>query len=114
MQNDKTQKIPPIIIREVGFRKSKLRFREPLTLHPRLTKSGLWMIADNRSYGIDCMVSVLPSLEHARIKLTSEIHDLIRVLWIEYALCDDALLTPGAIRLKERLLDAIEVVTTPH
>jgi hypothetical protein len=91
------------IISEIACGECLLQFREPLTLSPEPTETKQYLILRHDDLDIDVIALT-------REELLNELHEQIDVLWREYAKEEDARLTPAALVLKRRLLDAIQEV----
>lgn len=84
---------------------STLRRLQPLILHAKRSQSG------------DCYQACVPDLDIPLVAVSREemiaaLQDLIVVLWDEYALENDANLTPKAKELKGRLLRDFDHITS--
>lgn len=92
-----------IYLTEFDFIKYKLKFKKPYTLKLQYNKHRHEVRAKNKALGIDVFETNLDDLPKA-------LYDEIDVLWHEYALCDDQLLTKKSRKLKQNWLKAVDVI----
>lgn len=92
-----------IIVQDVEIERGMLSRREPLVLHPIPSDSG-------ELYQLDVTELEISITAYTREELVDALHNLIAVLWNEYALEDDANLTTNARVLKNRMLHDFYVV----
>ena len=95
----------PIVVSHVLFGGKELRFRNPISLSPVLSECRQLMVVEHAPLDINVFAET-------RELLLDELFEQIYMLWVEYALEDDALLCSSAQQLKYRLLDAIEEVAS--
>jgi hypothetical protein len=95
--------ISPVHLSEFIYSDYKLIFKELKFLTPELDETQQMICLEDISLGIDIVAFTRDELEEA---LYSELD----VLWRNYALCKDDLLTSEAKQLKENLLSAIEAI----
>ena len=95
--------LSPIILSGVFHNKRRFRFK-------RIFKFGLeleedckqLLIVDNAELGLNVFA-------RTREQLIDEIGEQVAFLWDAYARCDDEKLTPEAQKLKQSVLNAVEV-----
>lgn len=88
-------------VKEVHTSTITLEFLTPLTLTPTLSETRQYLCLQDDALDIDVMAPT-------REELLSELHEQIIMLWHEYALADDSMLTPSAQELKKTLLEHIK------
>lgn len=94
---------PDFVLRDVGFKGLKLRFRQPKIIVPKLDESQQLILLEDTKLNLSAHACL-------RADLFEEVRACLHMLWTEYALEDDAKLEPEALALKQRLLAAIEAV----
>jgi len=91
-------------ITEVARGATVLRFRKPLAIIPELdAESRQWMLLEQPDLNIHVVAAT-------REALIEELQSHIAMLWDEYAADDASNLSPTALKLRARLLAAIEEV----
>ena len=93
--------LTPIIVIEVETDYGALQFDEPLSIPVSVSDCGTLLCAIDQELTIDAFA-------RTRSDLIREVFAQIRLLWVEYAKTDDALLTPSALTLKTILLRRIK------
>jgi hypothetical protein len=96
--------LTPFVLNEVTRGQIRIRFREPLTLVPKLTESQQLMFLEDETFGIEVFA---PS----RSELLEELKEQVIMLWTEYATEDDDNLSDLAKALKKRLLSFWEAAS---
>ena len=91
------------VVEEVPYDHGVLRFSKPLVLQPTLSESKQLMCLREDALALHVFA-------HSRDELLEELHDQIRMLWVECALEADEALVPSARELKGNLLNLIEEV----
>jgi hypothetical protein len=80
-----------------------LRFRSPLVVTPELdADTQQWLVLRQDNIGLDVFAKTRDELEQ-------ELYSQLSLLWLEYALGDEAELSPGAQWLRRNLHEAIEI-----
>jgi hypothetical protein len=90
------------VLESIDWNDKKLRFKNSLTLTPKIDDSKQLYIIDYPELGLDVFA-------YTREELIEGINSDVAYLWEEYATTNDAL-TENAKALRNRLLEAIEEV----
>jgi hypothetical protein len=95
----------PVVIRDVRYRGRTFRFRNGKYTEflPTYDETGELLCLEHEPIGIHVFADT-------REELLAELAEQVCMLWDEYACEDDEKLTPAAIQLKKKLLDALEEV----
>lgn len=96
--------LSPLEVNEVEYEGLRLRFKEPVRLHPQLNEDNPQFVSIEEPHlGLDAFAGTVSDL------LDEVAEDLV-VVWKHYAKASDADLSPKALELKHRLLAAMEEV----
>lgn len=96
--------LAPLEVNEVEHGGLRLRFKETIRLQPRLNEENPQFVSiEEPRLGLDVFAGTVSGL-------MDEVAEDLVVVWKNYALAPDATLTPRALELKRRLLEAIEEV----
>lgn len=91
------------VIENIPFNDGVLKLKAPLILKPFLNESKQLLCIEHNELGINVFA-------FTREKLLEELQEQISALWLEYAIEDEAKLTPAAIDLKKHLRAVFEEV----
>ena len=94
--------LSPFEVNEVEHGGVRLRFKQPVQLQPRLNEDNPQFVnVEEPSLGLDAFAGTVSDL-------MDEVAEDLVVVWKQYARAPDAELSPKALELKRRLLDAVE------
>ena len=96
--------LAPLELNEVEHDGVRLRFKGVLRLQPRISRRNpQFLRIEDPSLGLDAFAGTLSDL------LDEVAEDLV-VVWKNYAMAPDGKLSPKALELKRRLIEAVEEV----
>ena len=95
--------LSPLQFTEIRYRDTQLKFFTPLVIEPQLSDDRNYVTLFNSDLGVDVFAGTISAL-------VDELAEAISVTWKNYALADDAELSPKALALKQRLLKTLQEV----
>ncbi len=94
---------PTITLYEVSFGERALRRRDPVTLHARRSSCGKHFDVEFEDIDMSLAFSATEDVQDG-------IEAALKIMWEVYAMGNPAEMTSGAQKLRQRLLDAYELV----
>lgn len=95
--------LSPLQFTEIQYHDTRLKFSTPLVIEPQLSDDKNYVTLFNSDLGIDVFAGTISAL-------VDELAEAVAVTWKNYALADDAELSPKALALKQRLLITLQEV----
>ena len=95
--------LSPLQFSEVQYRDTHLKFLKPLVIEPQLSEDNHYVTLFESDLGIDVFAGTVSAL-------VDEFAESVALTWKNYALANDAELSPKALALKHRLLSALQEV----
>lgn len=95
--------LAPLQFTDIQYRDIHLKFLIPLVIEPQLSDDKNYITLQDPNLGIDIFAGIVSDL-------VDELAEALAMSWKNYALAEDAQLSPKALALKQRLLAALTEV----